>query len=71
MKIRFDRSVDAVYIGLTSPIRVKKSYACDPRKVGGQISLDFDSDGRLIGIEVLDASRLLTPDLLQEAEIIA
>jgi uncharacterized protein YuzE len=70
MKITFDRSADAVYIALTSPRDVEKTYPCDPRKVGGEINLDFDSSGRLLGIEVMDASRHLTPDLLQEAEII-
>jgi len=28
------------------------------------INLDFDRDGRLIGIEVLDASKLLRAELL-------
>jgi uncharacterized protein YuzE len=33
--------------------------------VGGQINLEFDEAGRLVGIEVLDASRLLPKVLLR------
>lgn len=70
MKVTYDRSVDAAYIYLArtiGPGEVKKTYACDPREVQGQINLDFDDAGRLIGIEVLDASRLLPHSLLEEA----
>jgi uncharacterized protein YuzE len=34
------------------------------RNVGGMINLDFDASGRLVGVEVLDASRLLPPEAL-------
>jgi uncharacterized protein YuzE len=37
---------------------------CDPLEVNGQINLDFDDSGRLIGVEVLDARRLLPGELL-------
>jgi uncharacterized protein YuzE len=66
MKISYDQSTDAAYIYLADEIRpggVAKTYCCDPQEVNGQIHLDFDSDGRLIGIEVLDASRRL-PEIL-------
>lgn len=43
-------------------------YACDPVGVGGMINLDFDEQGRLIGIEVLAASSKLPAYLLQSAE---
>lgn len=32
------------------------------------INLDFDGAGRLVGIEVLDASKLLPPEILESAE---
>jgi uncharacterized protein YuzE len=35
--------------------------------VNGQIHLDFDKRGKLIGIEALDASRLLPEALLSTA----
>jgi uncharacterized protein YuzE len=36
--------------------------------VNGEINLDFSSSGELIGIEVLDARRMLPGDLLLGAE---
>jgi uncharacterized protein YuzE len=72
MKVTYDGIVDAAYIYLTYPIgagQVKKTYACNPIKVGGQIHLDFDIDGNLVGVEVLDACRLLPKELLDRAEI--
>lgn len=71
MRISYDRSPDAAYIYLAdsiAPGAVSKTYPCDPREVGGQINLDFDASGKLLGIEVLDASQFLTADLLAAAE---
>jgi len=67
MKVTYDKSVDAAYIYFTDnyePGEVKKTYPCDPTEVKGMINLDFDKDGRLIGIEVMDASKKLPPELL-------
>jgi uncharacterized protein YuzE len=67
MRVTYDRESDAAYIYLT-PVGVEHSaaftYACDPGEVNGQIQLDFNKDGQLIGIEVLDASRLLPEEFL-------
>jgi uncharacterized protein YuzE len=67
VNLEYDRSADAAYLSLT-PIKaggVKKTYACDPDEVGGLIQLDFDEDGRLVGVEVLNASHLLPQGLLR------
>jgi len=67
MKITYDRSADAAYLYLVGDIAaggIAKTYCCDPIEVNGQIQLDFDEQGRLVGIEVLDASRLLPPNVL-------
>jgi uncharacterized protein YuzE len=66
-KLTYDTEVDAAYLYLVpfQPGSAKKTYACDPDEVGGQIQLDFDEDGRLIGIEVLDASHMLPADLIK------
>jgi uncharacterized protein YuzE len=47
-------------------VGVANTYLCDPAEAGGMINLDFDSGGRLVGIEVMDASRLLPPALLSK-----
>ncbi|WP_329191394.1 DUF2283 domain-containing protein [Streptomyces sp. NBC_01435] len=56
---------------LTDPqVRTKSSrmYPCDPVEVGGVINLDFDEQGRLIGIEVLAANSKLPEYLLKSSE---
>jgi uncharacterized protein YuzE len=37
-------------------------------QVGGMIHLDFDDDGRLVGVEVMDADKMLSPEILAEAD---
>lgn len=67
MRIEYDPSADAAYIQLVEAIGaggVAKTYPCDPREVGGMINIDFDAAGRMIGIEVLDASKMLPPEAL-------
>jgi len=73
MKTRYDRSVNAAYIYLKEQIdtgEVTTQYHCDVQKVRGIINLDLDSEGRLLGIEVLDASHFLPKEVLDVAEII-
>ena len=73
MRITYDRSINAAYIYFVPSISfgdVKKTYCCDPIEVNGEVNLDFNESGRLIGIEVLDASQKLPADLLAHAEII-
>lgn len=70
MNVSYDAAADAAYIQLAGEINlggVAKTYPCDPRAVGGEINLDFDADGRLVGIEILDASMMLPPEMLQSA----
>ncbi len=55
----FDPEADAAYICLSS-----EKFA-RTQQVSDCILFDFDADGRLIGIEVLDARRLLSADLLE------
>jgi uncharacterized protein YuzE len=67
MIVTYDPDVDAAYIQLAAEILtggVAKTYPCDPREIGGVINLDFDLNGRLVGIEITDASRLLPPESL-------
>lgn len=72
MKIEYDKNADAAYIYLISEEEiktewVKKTYSCDPIEVYGMINLDFDSNGFLGGIEVMDASKKLSKELLNSA----
>jgi uncharacterized protein YuzE len=70
VRITYDPRSDAVYIYLVDEIPpggVAQTYPCDPREVNGEINLDFDADGRLLGIEILDASKKLPETLLRSA----
>ena len=72
MRITYDPEADAVYIYLTgdplSPGRTTLQ-AQNPPGTEGFIALDW-KDGRLVGIEILDATSRLHHDLLQNAEIL-
>lgn len=72
MKLSYDPSVDAAYIYLAETIgpgEVESTYLCDPLEVGSQINLDFDASGRLLGIEVMGASRRLPESALSIATL--
>jgi len=69
--VTYDREVNAAYVHLTDPqvqVPAAHMYPCDPAEVRGMINLDFDSEGRFIGIEVLAASPKLPGYVLEAAE---
>jgi uncharacterized protein YuzE len=71
MKITYDSIANAAYIYLSATgEKIERTYTCDPVEIDGLIALDFDARGRLVGIEVLDASRKLPETVLKAAEII-
>ncbi len=73
MRITYDPAADAVYIHLTGqPLTPGRTtiQASAPPGVEAFVALDWKGD-RLIGLEILDASSRLHPDLLNEAEIIS
>ena len=57
--IHTDEEADAVYIGLAAPA-AKKGTVKRTARVDDDIALDFDGKGRLLGVEVLNASQRLT-----------
>lgn len=60
MKITYDREVDALYI------RFKETTVTTKHLTEG-IAADYDSDGRLAGIEILDAvKRLGDPQVFRQ-----
>ncbi|MYQ82439.1 MULTISPECIES: DUF2283 domain-containing protein [unclassified Streptomyces] len=71
VRVTYDQQADAAYVYFTdSQTRqeVSRMYPCDPVEVEGMINLDFDTKGRLVGIEVLAASSKLPQRLLDAAE---
>ena len=70
MRITYDPAADAVYIHLTAdPLTPghATTQASTPPGIEGFVALDW-KDGRLVGIEILDASTRLHHDLLDQAE---
>jgi uncharacterized protein YuzE len=58
MQVRFDPETDVAYFALVdSPVE-------DSEEVRPGVVLDFDVDGRIVGIEVLGAKALLPAALL-------
>ena len=50
MKIEYSGDVDALYIHL------RDAPVAESRYIEEGVTLDFDADGRIVGLEVLDAS---------------
>jgi uncharacterized protein YuzE len=51
MRVRVDHSADAVYLNLTDrPIK-------ESEEVADGVIVDYDDEGRIVGIEILDASK--------------
>ena len=68
VKITYDERADAAYIFLTDPgAEIGKTYLCDPKEINGMINLDFGKDGKLVGVEIMDASKKLPKDILDFA----
>lgn len=70
MRITYDQEANAAYIYLEDSIppgAAVSTHVCDAGIEGG-IHLDFDKDGRLLGIEVLNASRVLPGTALARLE---
>jgi uncharacterized protein YuzE len=61
MRVRVDHAADAIYLNLTDrPIK-------DSAEVADGIVVDYDDEGRIVGIEILDASRRTNdPDALRQ-----
>ncbi len=61
MRIRVDQKADAVYVNLTDRA-IEGS-----EEIAEGIVVDYDAEGRIVGIEILDAAkRTADPTVLQQ-----
>ncbi|MBS3079469.1 DUF2283 domain-containing protein [Candidatus Pacearchaeota archaeon] len=67
MKITLDKEADAAYIYFKdiSPGEVVKTIS-----LNDSINIDLDSEGKTLGIEILDACKNLHPSVLNSAVLI-
>lgn len=66
MKFEYDKEADAAYIYIEDSIKngeVKKTI-----ELNENIIPDFDKEGKLLGVEVIDASKVLNKKVLLKAE---
>jgi uncharacterized protein YuzE len=63
MKVKYDKEVDVMYISFSK----NKIAESDENKKG--VILDYDKDGSIVGIEILDASKRMTNPTNVEYEI--
>lgn len=66
MNITYDVETDAAYIKFVEDVDVARTVPGDGEADG--VNLDFDDEGRLVGIEILEAKKRLPQDLLDVAD---
>ena len=66
MKIEYDKEVDAAYIYLKTTI--KDGEVKETIELNDNIVLDLEEKGKIIGIEILEASKVLNKKALIEAQ---
>ncbi|MGI5288627.1 DUF2283 domain-containing protein [Nonomuraea polychroma] len=67
MRIEHDDENDVAYIYLVDEIgegEAESQFLVEREGMPGELVLDFDAGGRLLGVEVLGASAILRPEVL-------
>jgi uncharacterized protein YuzE len=59
MKLKVDKESDALYF------RLDESSIIESEEVQPGVILDFNADGKVVGIEILNLSVRMTPDQLK------
>jgi uncharacterized protein YuzE len=63
MRIEYDREADALYIHL------REVPVADTTDIEDGVLVDLDAGGHIIGVEILDASKRLSPEELNKVAI--
>lgn len=63
MKIEYDPEADALYIQL------REAHPDDNIDIEEGVTVDVDKDGHIVGVEILDASKRLSPSDLTNITI--
>jgi uncharacterized protein YuzE len=66
LSVTYDPQVNAWYVYLVGDTHHDRPVRQVPAVDG--VSFDLDASGRILGVEILDASRLLRPETIEQAE---
>jgi len=66
MKFKYDKEADAAYIYVEDSI--KDGEVDKTIELNDNIIIDFDKNGKLLGVEILNASKILNKKSIIEAE---
>ncbi|NKG22879.1 DUF2283 domain-containing protein [Paeniglutamicibacter terrestris] len=73
MKITYDKQADAAYIMIADHIHDGEAaiqlHSIETPGGKGEVTLDFDRNGKLLGMEILGAEQVLQLELLARAEL--
>lgn len=67
MKLEYDKDVDAAYIYIED--NIKDGGVTKTIELNDNIILDFDAKGKLIGVEILNASKVLNEKILLKSSL--
>ncbi|HLD15129.1 MAG TPA: DUF2283 domain-containing protein [Candidatus Nanoarchaeia archaeon] len=65
MKLEYDKEVDAAYIYIKYPI--KDGECAKTIELNDNIFIDYSKDGRLLGVEILNAKKILGKKVIETA----
>ena len=71
MYVTYDKEANAAYIGFAKVTSGEVSETIEielPESVSGDLNLDLDKKGKILGVEVLNASEILPAALLKRAK---
>lgn len=72
MKITYDKQADAAYVMIADRIHdgeaATQLHSIETPGGKGEVTLDFDRNGKLLGMEILGAEHVLQPEVLARAE---
>ncbi|MCO4273227.1 DUF2283 domain-containing protein [Pseudarthrobacter sp. HLT3-5] len=72
MKITYDKEADAAYVQLVDEVRDDEAstqvHSIETPGRKGEIIIDFDAEGRILGVEILGAKDVLREKTLALAE---
>lgn len=67
MKIEYDKDVDAAYIYFKD---VEEGEVAQTISLNDSVNIDLDSEGKTLGIEIIDASKNLPVSAIKSAVLI-